>query len=267
MTHYRHTPPDPQEIERQQRREARAVTLGIQRMREQTTGLADSASGKVAIREVMAEFVPALRSLQEEAAKGIAAGGKGRQPEIWWLVHLLPAEKIAYITLRALMASEIRGYKMDRHVTGAALAVASAVHQEMGFERWVKEQKQANKDAKESGDEDHHDLLSELKRWAKPLDSRSWARWSTKIKRVRDEPWPTEVKVMLGEALLVLMCQHSGGWFEMIKVTKEGKTVRVIQFSEEARQAMEDIDARAELTRPVLVPMVVKPRPWVWVAA
>jgi hypothetical protein len=100
-------PPTPEQIERQIQWEHDAIEAGIRRYREELNNpsrtLADTSPGQRIIREIMREFVPFLADAQAAIKANIL--GPGRASDWMFLILLLPAEVLAFLTIRAVMVT------------------------------------------------------------------------------------------------------------------------------------------------------------------
>lgn len=261
--------PTPEDIERQKEWEAHAVSEGVQRYRNAIAGaedrglfgvaqgkepaFGDTPPGLVAMRSMIRTFVPAIKEAQKLAAKSLTDSGSGRQADWWWLICLLPAEKLAVIVTRSLLT----GKDPERKASNAAIEIGSAVQQELEFERWRITEREAVKD-----DPERTNLFKLLTSRAGRVDAKTFARWKRKLKSIERFEWHRDQKLRLGDVLIDLAIKHGGGWFELRKVYKRGKTERRIRMTAEARQAVTDINARLEVNRPYLLPMKCPPKKW-----
>ena len=279
MAHLRHTAPTIEDMERQKRWEGECINRGVKRYREmlsEASTAADTQPGQMVIKEVMRSLIPALQAKEKEAIESIAAGGAGRQPEWWWMLPLLPADHWAFFALRAVFSDPFRDMGTHHKVTTVSLAAVRYAQLQLDYDRWTEAEKVKAKAAKKEAERArglgvaeeeiprHVNFFEALKRNAKRIDARAFSRWSKKIGRVKDEPWDKEVCIQLGTLLLELLAEHSGGWFEIKLVPiAGGKTERHIIITELGMKAMNDLNERKEVARPVLMPMVCKPKAWV----
>lgn len=277
--HSRHTVSDTEAdiraIERQIRWECRAVELGVQRYAAQTAqqSLADTAPGIQAMREAVRGMVPAIQALQDLAADKITTN-RSRPAVWWWGLTTLSPEKLAVITVRAVLtdaAQTVAGTTPLAHsFTTVCFNIANAVRLELDYENWQEMEKQKHKAAKEAAKEtgcgirpEDTDFAKALLSRVKKVDAAALKRWWSKIGKARSERWSNSEVLQIGSILLECLVDHGGGWFEItVDRIKGGKTARFIKLTEEAWQVMKDINARAELHRNYHMPMLTKPRDW-----
>jgi DNA-directed RNA polymerase len=282
--HLRHTRvsrPEPtiDQIERQIRWENEGAERGVRRLREALAApgmtTLDTAGGKRALQEVMAGMVPAVQEAQRLAIESIT-NSAGRQSDWWWVLPLLDAAQLAYITVNAVLTSvTVDGKRDQRKFTGAALHVARNVQTQIEFEGWKAGERQkanaANKEnrkaVKAGADPEEmtpvKNMFEALCRNAKKVDTRAFRKWQQKLQIVADEKWSLETGVQVGAFLLELMVRNSDGWFEIVnQAIVGGKTERRLVLSQAAIEAMSDLNTRAEVARPYLMPMIVRPARW-----
>jgi DNA-directed RNA polymerase len=252
-------------IDEQKRWEVDCADAGARRYREANAELTldQTLPGTTVLRQTVPPLARAVAALQQEAEAGIAEGGRGRNPEWWWLVTQLDAEKLALLVLRATLSTgSAAGRGRDRQVTSLALVVADGIKLQMEHERWVAQEREQTKAAKRAGVE-RPDLLAALKSRVKRVDARAWKRWTQKIGQVRDEPWPVQARLVIGTLLLETMVRVTEGWFEVIlQPVPGGKTEKRLRLTDVALAAIDDLDQRAALAMPLHLPMIAPPRPW-----
>ena len=257
-------PPPLPDIERQIHFETEAVELGVQRYRRAIAeaDLADTPPGLEAARDMLKTLIPAIREAQSEAVDGIANGPRGIKPRWWWLIGFLSAEKLAFITARAILTTKNkRDHASGLLFTSASLALGRHVRQELEFDMWRRAEAAKVKEAKEAG-EQRVNLYKVLTERAKKVDAKAFQRWRQKIADIERLDWDRDARLAVGVKLLTLAAKHGGGWFEIILVPTRGKTERRIVLTEIARDAISDVNSRLEINRPFLLPMVCQPKPW-----
>lgn len=227
--------------------------------------LDETPPGMSVIRDVMPGVEAEVATIQALALDGIANAGKGGQPAWWWMVAHLPADRTAFITLRTLLAGAPRErLGRARRCTTMAVGIADGLWMQLDYETWVEAEKRRQKVARAAGEEPH-DMLAALKSRCRTVDRRAWDRWTWKIKRARSERWPTDAKVSVGTALIDCAVRGGGGWFEQrLQSVGGGKTERQIVLSDAAVAALQDLEQRAAIARPMRMPMICPPREWRW---
>lgn len=95
-------------------------------------------------------------------------------------------------------------------------------------------------------------------------DRRSWLRFQRRLGRARHEPWTDEEVQHVGAALLRCLVDACPTWFVLGRVS-DGPAHRApvcLLLTDRAIDQMRDIEARAELAAPRLMPMLCPPVPW-----
>lgn len=242
--------------------EMSGIDEGVKRYRatlkDDDTRLADTAAGRKIFREVMKLLVPAIADAQNHAADGIANAGKGIRPVWWWYIQKVQPEKLALITIRALLSKHTKPGTIGRPATGIYLQVGLAVRQQVEFEQW---QIRSRSDSKANGTPD---VAARLLAKAKNFNQRQFNNWQRKLDSIIKEDWPREVRMHLGAKLVDLVICNTGGFFQLRYVQGGGKTQRQIFLSPECEAMIEDLNSRVECATPVQKPMITEPLPWTW---
>jgi DNA-directed RNA polymerase len=256
--------PTVREIERQVRWEVAAVELAIKRYREEQArpdlAAADKSAGQAVIRAAMAELVPFLVDIQNTLTESAPSG-----PNEWWTyVTLIDAEKLAYLTLRAVVGERPDdGVPGARKLSACARAFALSVEQEVAYQRWVADDRAAAKDARHRG-VPYQRQLDALKRRVKKIDARGWKRWMARLERAYRREWPEAQRFLFGAACIKWACEHGGDLFKIVLVPRRGKTELFVTMTERGQHLMEDHTARAEVSKRIDRPMLCRPKPWQW---
>ena len=242
--------------------EMAGVEEGIKKYRDSLNDpqlkLADTAAGRKIFNETMAMLIPAISAEQDVAIQGIANGGKGKPPVWWWYISFVSADKLAFITMRSILSSRMANNALGRKASAICLDIGGGVKHQIEFEKWLRESKNT---AKETGGPD---LAARLVRKAKNFNQRQWGNWCRKIDSIETLDWRRDAKMHIGSKLLQLALEHTGGFFTMEYVQIRNKTERQVFLSEPCRAMVEDINSRVEVASPVIRPMLVPPRPWMW---
>jgi DNA-directed RNA polymerase len=248
-----------QDIERQQRWEAEAVEEGVRRYRRAIAeaDLPDTPAGVIAMREMFNGLVPAIRAAQDEAIAGLTAKEKGRNPEWWWYISFLSAEKLAVIAARTLLTTTSTDRTPFIREGSVSIYIGSAVMLEMELERWKADEAEAARE-----DDKHVDLFKLMKMRQPNATARDFRRWRRKIAAIERLDWPKNIRLQVGHRLVQLAVEHGGGWFERRVIFRQGRSERTIVKSDAAHAAIQDINARLEINRPLRVPMLCPPKPW-----
>lgn len=226
--------------------------------------------GRRLLRECVPNLVTAIRLGQDEA-KGLLAA-EGRTPLWAWPLMVCDAEEIAVITICTTLRS-VGCAVTDGNRAGTAVAtctmIARVAQEQLGFGVWVEEQKKLNKIAKEAkGDpeaEPHKDLLAALRNRHPDIDRRTWAKWRRKLEITKADPWDKAVSLAFGGWLLEALERTSEG---RIKVAQRpisgGRTEAYVALSAETEELLRDLESRAEVARPLRMPMLIPPIPWAY---
>jgi DNA-directed RNA polymerase len=267
-------PPTPAEIDRQRHWEAEAVEAGIRRYREEVHNLAiaDTSPGQRIIREIMAKFVPYLADLQAMEREGFYK--PGRSEEWILLLHLLPPETLAFLTLRAVMGERPSNEDHLRTFFACAGSLATMIETEADFLELKDEVRAEKREARALG-KPYEDVIEKMKRTNKVIDRRAFRNMEKACGRLERQGWPNTLRMQLGGKLIEHMVDCTGGaCFEIgtaytgVVARKAGKaarkTPRVIKLTPKARELVEDQHARMELLMPIRRPMKCQPRVWEW---
>ena len=240
-------------------RQARFETLGfsraIKRYHEDSAhkDWSELSAGQALLREI----VPPLSALitTHQSSIQLAMGHAGRQPEWAWQFLLLSADKLAVITLMTALRGAV-GTFGDRDatqgdgapVTACAKAVATAIRVQVEYDKW----------AKQSPD------LEKTLRFKHPkVDRRVWSKWRVKVEAAREEPWSSSLEAGLGAHLLGLLCEAAPKRFSSAtRRISGGRTQLFVTPSQETLDLIDDVTARAEVARPMLMPMTIPPIPY-----
>lgn len=250
------------EIERQQRWEAMCVEEGIKRFKRKLAGstLSDAPGGIRIIGETIGSLTDGITAAQKEAIAGVTSGSRVRQAPWWWLLPVLPAQTLAFITLKVLLTFSQHGSDYPSELA-VSFAIGEAVRMELEFTRW----KAAESEKAGADPQYRSNLLYALThvRHHGGVNQRNYARWLKKAEQVEKIEWARDQKVQVGAKLLLEAVTHSGGWFELKVIRKNGRPTRRVKLTDEALAALKDIHAAAEVNRPFLAPMRCPPKPWV----
>lgn len=265
MAHFRHTEPHIADIEAQIRWEMEGVRRGVEIVREAADKAAfgDTQTGMHLISYAAPRLIEQIKLAQAEATAGLTSGKRGAPVYWWWMVVLLEAEKLAVITLKAVLSQKSRDFTFNVPVTGAAGAIARQVQVQIDYEEWQADEKAKAKDAKARGDYDHVDQHARFLFSTKQIDAKAFAKFSARIKRERREKWTNEVCIAYGTKLIQLLCAAVPDWFTLEEHRlKGGRQEKQLCFSEACKEVIWDITQRNELSRPLLLPMTCPPAPW-----
>jgi DNA-directed RNA polymerase len=262
------------EIEAQIRWECHAVEEGVRSYRRarQTGPLILLPPGQAFMRDALPRLEAAIERYRAATPTTLRPSrGNPQDRDANDILLALPADVLAYITLASVAGSfaarkvHLEGTAMAT-LTNVALSVSRAVRLQIEFEAWKAREQQETRVARAEG-RDRTNLFEALKRNTKVIDAKAWTTWARKIGHSLSAPWPSSFGVRLGSALLHLAATEGGGWVEIATVWKDGKSIRLVGMPPHAREALDNIDARAELNAYRKLPTICPPKPWRWEAS
>lgn len=221
-------------------------------------------SGQKLLREVIPKLSEEITLLQLQGADAIAKVGI---TPLWaWPIQLLAPKEMALVTIVRAVDGCLHGWGGDTTTTPStavriSLDIAAAVRDEIEFRRWVSEQVEANRVAKEEKDWEHRDVLAAFRARYPNADRRVWGTWRRKLALAREE-WSKETSIHFGGALLHALVRAAPQHFEM-QMRREGpRTTAHLALSEATEEMLMDIETRSAVSRPLLMPMIIPPIPW-----
>jgi len=251
--------------------EAHCVERGIERFREaqfkeikqpdgtsrkELADIGETQGGMIVLKNLMGPLTPAIEAIRQEAIEGIQ-GVKGREPDWWWYIAWLPAEKLAFMTIRAVLSEKPHTADQGRKFNQVAMRLGKSIKEQIEFDRWLHQSRQQ---AKDMGTLDFAQFLINNHRG--PVNRRAFARWKRRCADILQEDWPSEVCLKVGTRLLDAMHNACPDAIETYLHMSRGKTTRMLRLSESVLQDLTSINERLEVNRPYLLPMKCKPRPW-----
>ena len=242
--------------------EMKGVDRGAENVRRMlaasSTSLVDTEPGRKIFADMMNLLIPAIKSAQLEASDDIANGGRGVK-KIWkWLILYVPAEKLAYITVRSILAVRMHRQTLGRKGSAITLDIGNGVKMQTEFEMWAK--RSAERAAEEGG----VDVAKLLIARAKNMNARQWDNWRRRMDDIERLEWQREDKMHIGSKLLEIAVQHGGGFFELKYEFYRNKSTRYIFLSEICRTMIDDVNTHLEINTPVMRPMLARPDIWRW---
>lgn len=223
------------------------------------------APGKALVRGVVGPLIAALIVKRDEAADALASAG-GRPPLYAWSIQVVDLEKAAVIALnvavRTLSGEHDHNGMKTASITSSAKVIAGALRDQLEYDRWVVAEEQRNAEAKRAKVEKHEDRLKALKLRYPNMDRRVWKKWAAKLELAAAADWNEEDAIQLGTMVLHLLCEVAPDRFTKSEKPTNGGVQYVLGVTEEVRQVMNDVRERAEVARPLLMPMLCPPLPW-----
>lgn len=248
MAHFWHTP-DVSDIEAQKHWELEGVERGVRRVREglDNQKVGDSQLGSALAQRAAPALMRRIEAAQAEAEAGLATIDKGRPAPWWYLALMLPADKLAVITIKQVLSFTPRDFTFNPALTGLASDINRAILDQLEYEEWRGEDKKTvdRYFAK-------HDLTPRnLKRLRERLD------------RKRAERWDTQSGIQFGVVLLTLLSEAVPDWFKVEQARlRGGRWEYQLVITEAAREVLFKISEQCELSQPALMPMITPPADW-----
>jgi DNA-directed RNA polymerase len=240
-------------LSRQAQWETEGFRRAIARYREdmQSKELHEISAGQRLLRDVVPPLAALITEAQRDAAASLVRPIK-RSAGDWALhIQLLPADKIAVITVSSVMRGVIATGGESSYggrVIMVGRGIAKSLQAQVDYDAWAKESP---------------DVEAFLRRRYPKVDKRTWRKWSKQMELIRSEPWGSSVEAELGTHLIALLCRAAPTRFFLEnRRVMEGQTHKFLVPSQETVDLLEDVTARAEVARPLLMPMVCRPVPW-----
>jgi len=243
--------------------EQEGVRRAAQRYREAAAASDPSElpSGQRLLREVIPPLSEKIAELQLQAADQMASRG-GRAARWAIPIQLLDPGALAVITTVSAMNAGADPLGTQSSALGVTELISNSIRDELDYRQWVEAQVAANKVAKAAQDWDHVDMLAAFKRRYPNADRRTWRTFRRKLELAKTE-WDKETGVQLGGALLHALLEAAPHRFELATRTlAKGRTQNYLRLSEATMDMLRDVEARAEVARPMLMPMIMPPIPW-----
>lgn len=242
--------------------ETKSVERGVKNMQRlianPSVTLVDTSAGRAIFTEMMQLLIEPITEAQKEAAEDIANGGRGLKKMWKWLILYVPADKLAYMTVRSILAVRMHKQTLGRKASAITLDIGGSVKMQTEFEKFAEKSKEKSK---ETGESDVAKLL--IKR-AKNMNARQWDNWRRRIDDIERLDWSREMKIHIGSKLLDIAVKNGGGFFELKYTYYRSKTTRFVFLSELCRTMIEDVNSAIEVNTPVLRPMLASPDLWRW---
>lgn len=244
--------------------EVASVARGVARYREYAAGKQayELSSGRAVLVETVGAVSAGLSSrLDEEAGRVVG------KPPPWGPVLLaFDPEVLAVITVSVAMRygpSVIAA----RHLTIPRFSnlVCSALRDQLDHDAFVSEQAAA---AKAQGRGNHPEpadkLLRRFRRMNPSANGRAWRRFAERIERSKAEEWPEAMCFQIGAVLADSLAAAVPKWFTLEQAGDGPKNRRpmCLTMTPWALDRMTDCEVRAEVARPLLLPMLCPPNDW-----
>lgn len=257
--------PDAFAISRQAAWEVRAAREGAKRFADALAHKdpAELPAAQRALREVAAPVVAEISRRQDDAL------GPTKNPAPWHApLALFDPEVLAVVAIATAMnASPSAASPRDgMSISAFSRAVAAALRDQSDHDRWLEDQRKASK----ANDEDGRAAKALLRRWERQnprTNRRAWARFAGRIEGARSRPWDANTRMAVGGVLLEALVAAAPAWFELRLVSDgRGASTYRLSLTTHAAERVADAEARAEVSRPLLLPMLIPPNPWRYAA-
>jgi hypothetical protein len=237
---------------------------GTVRGRHRRPNMTELTAGQKLLKEIVPGLAAGIAKAKAEAVEAIGRGdgAKGGRVPLWaWPIGLLAGddadEKLAVIALGCVLSmpvvqddDEDGGYAPDRTsmpLVPLARHITAAVRVQIEFDRWKG---------------DNPELAKRLRTRYPNLHRNVWSRWRKKVNALRVEPWDAATEVALGEHLVHLLVAAAPTRFLLELRPLRGKPTWHLTISDETLDLINDVTTRAEIARPLLMPMICPPKPW-----
>lgn len=251
LTDYR----SPLAIEAQARWELEGISRAVARYREaaEHKSPVECAGARGVLREVVGPLTARIERAQEEAAQQQIS--RGQPPPDALILQLVEAERLAVMTLTVALRAAPGG--SEPPLSALAAAISRFVRAQIEFDKW--EQATAGTPPDEGADRFLRRMLAH-----RPANLRRlWPRWRKRVLETRSAQWPTSTSVYLGARLVGLLVEAAPARFSLVDVRRAGaRSQRVLRVAPDLLAEMQQREARAEVARPMLMPMVVPPNDW-----
>ena len=242
------------EIEVEVRWEVEAVERGAERYRRAAVSKSpgELPGGAALLRAVMGSLTPTIRDAQAEALAALGGkGGSAEGREVSAILVSVGAEQLALMALlTALTVPDTEG----RPLTALALALSRDIRRQIEFDRWEDQQEGAAPDARCDA------YLRRLDAQDSPKLRALWERWRKRVLIDPLSPWPRHVAIATGTAPLMLLTHVAPERFALKPGTQSSP--HMLCLTERAVDEIRAREVRAEVSRPLLMPMIVPPNDW-----
>lgn len=215
-------------------------------------------------RRVLAETVGPVAAVLEHRLDGVVQGGKGK-PRPWQDALLLfEPEVVAFIAVAtALRSAPLAQSRVGQTVVQFSKRVCSTLRDQADHDRWLRETRRAAEE-----DPRARALLNRWKRLHPQGDRRAWTRFASRLEGARSAKWSMAARAEVGGMLACALAEGAPRWFEVARIGEDPREAwrpLCIALTDHAVERMADVEARAEVSRPLMLPMIIPPNPWRYV--
>lgn len=235
---------------------------------EDTADAMSLPPGKALIRGIVSPLIARITTIRDSAADTLSQGRRV-QGHAWPLQEIDP-KQAAVITLSCACTVATSGLSQDGTAQGAGVAssitllakrISGALRDQIEYEQWKAAETQRNAEAARSKVEGHKDRLKALQLTYPNLDRRVWAKWRAKLELAR-QGWTEAESIAVGTALVRSLVDVAPDRFLIAERPCNGGVQYFLDTTPEVREIMADVRERAEVARPLLMPMICPPIPW-----
>ncbi|MDB5317092.1 MAG: hypothetical protein JWO24_2936 [Rhodospirillales bacterium] len=238
--------------------EVRSVTLAVARYRDAAGGrnIDDLPPG----RRAMLETIGPVSAVVTEFQQAAIGAQKGRPPGWHFPLLAFHADVLALIAVAvALRAAPMEFSRVGLALTSFSRRVCGALRDQADHDRFVRDQRAAKKI------DPNGDLL--LRRFQKAFpdaNRRAWSRFAAKVEGARSGKWPDKDCVEIAAALSQALVRGAPDWFsvERFGLGAAARQPVCVLLTHEAVARLAEFDVRAEVARPLMLPMLIEPNPW-----
>lgn len=247
MSRFWHVP-DLAEIEEQKHWELEGVERGVRKVRAEieAQNVGDSQLGSALVARTAPRLIERIIAAQKEAEAALAASTSRPMPW-WYMILMLPADKLAVITIKKAMSFRPRDFTLCPALTGLASDISRSILDQLEYEDWREEDKK------------RVDRFFENYN----LNARNLKRLRERMAVKREQRWDNATGVQFGTHLLTLLCEAVPEWFAIEQARlRGGRWEYQFVFTEAAREALFKMGEQSELSQPSLMPMICQPDDW-----
>lgn len=247
------------DLEREARWETAAVERAVARYREfsATRDPSELPPGRRVLAETVGPVSARISAMLDEAA----TGSKGAPPGWHAPLLLFEPDVTAFVAVStALRSSPVEQSRVGQTLPIYSRRVCAVLRDQADHDRFVRESRKAGK----QGDTEAGALLRRWERCNPQADRRAWGRFAARLEGARSAKWAEEIRYEIGGALARALAEAAGDWFEVGRVGlgPEQRRPMHILLTPHAVERMLEVEARAEIARPILLPMLIPPNPW-----
>jgi hypothetical protein len=244
------------QLEAQARFEQEAFDEGVKRYRDALTrDVTVLTAGQRLLREIVPGLAAGITKARAEGVASLTSPSGSKIPWAWPMQLVEEDDRLAVITLGCVLSMpplerDDDRYRLSEHslpVTALARHIASGIRMQVEFDRWS---------------EGNEALLRRLRTQFPNLHRNVWRRWRIKVDAMREAPWSPSDEAALGGCLMHLLVQAAPTRFRIELASVRGKPTAHLVISDATMELIDDATRRAEVARPLLMPMTCPPIPW-----